>query len=110
MPKPEYIETPNTVKLILKNNIDERTAYRTKELNGGINGGINNNLKDEELLLLNELNKTPNATQNILALQTGFSKRKVERIMKSLREKKIIRRIGSNKNGKWVIMVDFIVK
>lgn len=106
MPKPEYIETPNTVKLILKNNIDERTAYRTKELNGG----INNNLKDEELLLLNELNKTPNATQNILALQTGFSKRKVERIMKSLREKKIIRRIGSNKNGKWVIMVDFIVK
>ena len=30
LPDPEYIETPNTVKLILRNNIDERTAHRNK--------------------------------------------------------------------------------
>jgi len=30
LPEPEYIETPNTVKLILRNNIDERTAHRNK--------------------------------------------------------------------------------
>ncbi len=30
MPVPEYIETPNTVRLILRNNIDERTAHRNK--------------------------------------------------------------------------------
>ncbi len=28
LPEPEYIETPNTVKLILRNNIDERMAHR----------------------------------------------------------------------------------
>ena len=30
LPAPEYIETPNTVRLILRNNIDERTAHRYK--------------------------------------------------------------------------------
>ena len=30
LPAPEYIETPNTVKLILRNNIDERKAHRNK--------------------------------------------------------------------------------
>ena len=30
LPDPEYIETPNTVRLILRNNIDERTAHRNK--------------------------------------------------------------------------------
>lgn len=28
LPTPEFIETPNTVILILRNNIDERLAYR----------------------------------------------------------------------------------
>lgn len=30
LPAPEYIETPNTVRLILRNNIDERTAHRNR--------------------------------------------------------------------------------
>ena len=32
LPGPEYIETPNTVRLVLRNNIDVRTAYRNKVL------------------------------------------------------------------------------
>lgn len=38
LPAPKFIETPNTVKLILKNNIDERTAYRNNEV---INSALN---------------------------------------------------------------------
>lgn len=30
LPAPEYVETPNTVKLILRNNIDERVAHRNQ--------------------------------------------------------------------------------
>lgn len=41
LPVPEYIETPNTVKLILKNNIDKRTAYRNKASNDAINSSLN---------------------------------------------------------------------
>lgn len=40
LPEPEYIETPNTVRLILRNNIDERTAYRTKALNEALYGAL----------------------------------------------------------------------
>lgn len=37
LPAPEYMETPNTVKLILKNNIDERTSHRNKAEQEGTN-------------------------------------------------------------------------
>ena len=33
LPTPEYVETPSTVKLILRNNIDERLAYRNSDPN-----------------------------------------------------------------------------
>lgn len=41
LPAPEFIETPNTVKLILRNNIDERTAHRNKASNKTTNNGLN---------------------------------------------------------------------
>lgn len=41
LPAPEFIETPNTVKLILRNNIDERTAHRNKALNETISNTLN---------------------------------------------------------------------
>lgn len=57
MPAPEYEETPNTVKLILRNNIDERTAHRADKApfipaDEGINEGINEGLSEDEKQLL----------------------------------------------------------
>ena len=40
LPEPEYIETPNMVRLILRNNIDQRTAYRNKASGKGGSGII----------------------------------------------------------------------
>ena len=40
LPAPEYIETPNTVKLVLRNNIDERMAHRNKASNEVINEAL----------------------------------------------------------------------
>lgn len=111
LPNPEYVETPNTVKLILKNNIDERTAHRNKSsgnglsggLNGGLNGGLSGGLNADEILLLNTLTGALDVTQKQLAEKTGFSLRKVERLMKDLREKGIVQRRGSKKKGTWEI-------
>ncbi len=48
LPAPEYVETPNTVKLILRNNIDERTAHRkNKASNGALNDALNGALPME---------------------------------------------------------------
>ena len=57
LPAPEYEETPNTVKLILRNNIDERTAHRADKApfipaDEGINEGINEGLSEDEKQLL----------------------------------------------------------
>lgn len=40
LPAPEYIETPNTVKLVLRNNIDERMAHRNKASNEAVNEAL----------------------------------------------------------------------
>ena len=48
LPAPEYEETPNTVRLILRNNIDERTVHRkNKASDKASNGGLNEALEEE---------------------------------------------------------------
>ena len=36
--------------------------------------------------------------------QTGLSSRTIDRIIKSLKEKELLKRIGSNKNGYWEVV------
>lgn len=108
LPEPEYIETPNTVRLILRNNIDERTAYRTKALNEALNGALNEALNaalnEEEQTIIKIVSQVPQATQREIADKTGFSRAKVQRIMKKLIDNKIIMREGSKKSGVWKIV------
>ena len=109
LPAPEYEETPNTVKLILRNNIDERTAHRADKApfipaDEGINEGINEGLSEDEKQLLACIRNAPKATQKWYAEETGFSVAKIERMMKKMREAGIIIRKGSKKNGVWEII------
>ncbi|MCM1244164.1 MAG: putative DNA binding domain-containing protein [Roseburia sp.] len=46
LPEPEYIETPNTVKLILRNNIDERTAHRNKVAKETLNTAMSESMSE----------------------------------------------------------------
>ena len=109
LPAPEYEETPNTVKLILRNNIDERTAHRADKApfipaDEGINEGINEGLSEDAKQLLACIRNAPKATQKWYAEETGFSVAKIERMMKKMREAGIIIRKGSKKNGMWEII------
>jgi len=71
-------------------------------VNGGISGGIN--LSDIETLVLSEMADSPRITLTTLAEKTGKSLRTIERVVKSLREKGIIERTGSNKSGSWLLV------
>ena len=104
LPEPEYIETSNTVKLILRNNIDLRrniTSNKTsdKTSNEVLFDGLS---KDENILLI-VIKKAPYATQDYYAQETSFSLSKVQRMMKKLQNDKIIWRNGSKKKGSWEI-------
>lgn len=119
LPAPEYVETANTVRLILRNNIDVRTAHRNKALDypsdgglngptsGAINGAINGAIKlsGNERAILNEIIKKPDITRPELIEKLGIGKGTVDRAMKALKDKNCIRRVGSNKTGHWEVNI-----
>lgn len=68
----------------------------------GENNGVNGENNDEKKVL-GIIRQTPSITQPLIAAQTGFSTRKVNRLISSLRTKKKIVRIGKTKGGHWEI-------
>ena len=70
---------------------------------GNINGNINGDICDEERVVIELLINNPQITQDTLAELSGQSKRTISRIVKSLKERDIIIREGSNKSGKWIV-------
>ena len=71
--------------------------------NGDINGDINGNINGDINRVLLLLEKQPSITAKQMAGVLQISPRKVSRIIKELKEKEIIVRIGSNKTGYWKI-------
>lgn len=74
--------------------------------NAGGNNGENNGENNDENKVLEIIRKAPSVTQPQIAIQVGFSTRKVNRIIASLREKNIITRVGKTKGGHWKILSD----
>lgn len=110
LPAPEFIETPNTVKLVLWNNIDERTGHRNKAsdskinqqggLNGGLDGGLNGGLEGKIIELIRD---NPTITVQEISVSINASKRKTERIIKALKDAGCIYREGGKRYGIWRI-------
>ena len=61
-------------------------------------------LTDNEQLILNTIRLDNCVTMVKMAEQTGLSKATVERVVKSMKEKQLIVRVGSTKKGKWIIL------
>ena len=69
-----------------------------------VNVGLNVGLKKTEKGVIGQLIGYPSLTAVELAKQMGVSKRTIERAFKSLQEKKIIERIGSKRDGNWLVV------
>jgi len=48
--------------------------------------------------------ENPSFTSNNLAEKIGVTKRTIERTLKKLQEKKMIERIGSKRDGNWIVI------
>lgn len=59
----------------------------------------------EELVILKLISKTPSITQKELAAETGKSTSTIKRIMETLQEKEIIRRVGGKRYGTWEVLI-----
>lgn len=71
---------------------------------GTVNGTVNMlELSKSEQLVLNIISLDENVTRNNICKQTNLSLRTVARALNSLKSKRIIYRVGSDKNGQWKI-------
>ncbi|HCJ07558.1 MAG: putative DNA binding domain-containing protein [Lachnospiraceae bacterium] len=70
---------------------------------GNENGNEKGNEKNEEQKALEILKSQPAITAKEMACQIGVSTRTIGRVMKSLRDKGMISRVGSDRKGYWKI-------
>ena len=97
LPEPEYIETPNTVRLILRNNIDERIAHRNKD--SGESGKVIifgletlwNELDDVERAIVTCIKENGKASRSELEKYTHKSRGTVINRLNKLLDKGVIK-------------------
>lgn len=91
---------------------EDRTYFLTTFLihpdftasNEAVNEAANNGMTDNEKLVLNAMKLDTAITTPKMVELLGLSRATVQRTIKSLKEKEIIRREGSDKTGKWIIL------
>ncbi len=71
---------------------------------GEINGEINGEISKDEIAILNVLKDNHRAIKEEIIIKTNFSSRKIDRLIKNLKSKGLIKRIGSNKTGYWDVL------
>lgn len=63
-----------------------------------------NNLSETQKNIMELIRNNDRITQMDITSKLGINKTTVTRNLKILKEKKLIKRIGSNKNGRWEIL------
>lgn len=65
---------------------------------------IYNDLNESEVKILDLIKNDERCKTKDLIIITNFSEAYINKIMRSLKEKRYIERIGANKNGYWKIL------
>ena len=65
---------------------------------------MNVGLNKTEKKVIEFLIENPSFTSNNLAEKIGVTKRTIGRTLKKLQEKKMIERIGSKRDGNWIVI------
>jgi predicted HTH transcriptional regulator len=81
-----------------------RTDRNNMSENGTINGIINDTLTELEADVLDSLKKNKNATESELVDICGKSARTENKAISSLKSKKLLERVESNKTGYWKVI------
>ena len=71
-----------------------------KGQNGTLDGTLNGTLEEK---IISMINKNPYITQLQIAHALNCSERKIKRLMKTMREDRMIERVGGRRSGQWVV-------
>ena len=83
--------------------IHEKFKQNNDTVNDTENSSINSTLNEIELIILKLIKSNTNIRIEDMVLYSKKSRRTVVRALTSLKDKKLIKRIGSDKSGYWQI-------
>ncbi len=83
---------------------EEEVFDKSKNENVGLNVGLNVALNKTEKKVVSLLIEDSEYTSGELAAKIGVTKRTIERAFISLQNKKVIERIGSKRDGSWIVI------
>ena len=75
-----------------------------KASNESTNESISESLNSDEAVIMAIIKSNPQISQKEMATKSGFSRSKIQRILKVLQGKKVLYREGARKNGYWKIL------
>jgi len=103
-PKPIFETDPERLSFCTTLLIHPLFLHQNEGVNEGVNEGASEKLSDKELLVRNAMKANPSITVAKMVKELAISKASIERAIKAMKEKHIIAREGSPKNGKWTIL------
>ena len=83
---------------------EQEVIDQTDNKNVGLDVGLNVGLNKTEKKVIELLIEDPSLTSIELSEKIGVTKRTIERAFKSLQEKNMIERIGSKRDGNWIVI------
>lgn len=113
LPAPEYQDNSFMLNATIRNsNVNDEKNDKSGNVNGEVNDKfgnvnsevINTNLTKNEKNVYAILSENPTFTRSDLIENLNISARTLDRTIKSLKEKHLIARIGSDKTGHWIIL------
>ena len=90
------------VEFMLREILNALQQHRNPHEDVGINVGINLTPAQQHLVEL--IRRQPRLSVREMAERLELSQRQAERVVASLREKNVIRRVGANKSGYWEVL------
>lgn len=99
--EPEITELFNPDRTILRLEMKKK-----KNVIENVVENVIENLNKQQKSILDIIIKDPKVTQKQIAEQMGITVRQVARILKQLKEKNVIERIGSDRRGYWKISIN----
>lgn len=98
LPDPELIDFDGDFRVnMYRNNTNKASNESTNE-------SISESLNSDEAVIMAIIKSNPQISQKEMATKSGFSRSKIQRILKVLQGKKVLYREGARKNGYWKIL------
>ena len=102
LPMPEYTVHPGDI-MIKFTGPEDRIIRVSNGVTDKVPDGVSDKVTDREKQLLMLLTEDPGYTKQVLAEKMSVSRKTIGEYLKSLKDKGIIERIGSARNGYWKI-------